>query len=253
MRQLFDHPVIMGVVYFVLLSLATRLAVRYVRKGPELEEKDRQDFGIVLAAVLTLLGLIIGFTFSMATTRYDLRKSYEEAEANAIGTEYVRADFLPAADAARVRQLLRDYTAQRILYYQPHSQSELQDIAAHRAQLQQQLWSTVAPAAAAQPTALTGLVASGMNDVLNSQGYTHAAWLNRIPVEAWVLLLLLALLSNLMIVFSARTLHRRARVLLILPLVVSVSAMLLADIDSPRGGIIKVSAENLRIVADSMH
>ena len=54
----------------------------------------------VLAATLTLLGLIIGFSFSMAISRYDQRKNYEEAEANAIGTEYVRADLLPAADAA---------------------------------------------------------------------------------------------------------------------------------------------------------
>jgi hypothetical protein len=56
-----------------------------------------------------LLGLIIGFSFSMATSRYDQRKNYEEAEANAIGTEYVRADLLPAADAATVRTLLRKY------------------------------------------------------------------------------------------------------------------------------------------------
>ena len=63
----------------------------------------REDFGFILAATLTLLGLIIGFSFSMATSRYDQRKNYEEAEANAIGTEYVRADLLPAADAATVR------------------------------------------------------------------------------------------------------------------------------------------------------
>ena len=55
---------------------------------------------MVETATLTLLGLIIGFSFSMAITRYDLRKNYEEAEANAIGTEYVRAGLLPAADAA---------------------------------------------------------------------------------------------------------------------------------------------------------
>ena len=62
-----------------------------------------------MTATLTLLGLIIGFSFSMAISRYDQRKVYEEAEANAIGTEYVRADLLPAGDAARVRALLRDY------------------------------------------------------------------------------------------------------------------------------------------------
>ena len=43
-----------------------------------------------MAASLTLPGLIIGFTFSMAIDRYDQRKNYEEAEANAIGTEYLR-------------------------------------------------------------------------------------------------------------------------------------------------------------------
>jgi hypothetical protein len=66
----------------------------------------RGDFNIISGAMLTLLGLIIGFTFSMALSRYDQRKTFEEAEANAITTQYVRADFLPAADAAKVRALL---------------------------------------------------------------------------------------------------------------------------------------------------
>jgi hypothetical protein len=61
-----------------------------------------ENFRVVQGAVLTLLALIIGFTFSMAIGRYDQRKNLEEAEANAIGTEYVRADLLPAADAAKV-------------------------------------------------------------------------------------------------------------------------------------------------------
>ena len=63
----------------------------------------------MLTATLTLLALIIGFTFSMAVSRYDLRKNYEEAEANAIGTELLRADLLPADDAANTRRLLRGY------------------------------------------------------------------------------------------------------------------------------------------------
>jgi hypothetical protein len=50
----------------------------------------------------------------MAISRYDQRKNLEESEANAIGAEYVRADFLPGADAARVRALLRNYLDQRV-------------------------------------------------------------------------------------------------------------------------------------------
>jgi len=68
-----------------------------------LKKDEREDFDTVLAASLTLLALIIGFSFSMAVSRYDQRKNYEEAEANAIGTEYLRANLLPADDATRVR------------------------------------------------------------------------------------------------------------------------------------------------------
>jgi hypothetical protein len=62
---------------------------------------------LVLGATLTLLSLIVGFSFSMAVGRYDQRKNLEEEEANAIGTEYARAELLPAAAAARVRALLK--------------------------------------------------------------------------------------------------------------------------------------------------
>lgn len=252
MKQILDYPVVMAVVIFLFLWAGTRLTVMYVHsRGPDRTEKE--DFGIVLAAVLTLMGLVIGFTFSMAISRYDQRKNYEEAEANAIGTEYVRADLLPAADGARAKQLLKEYTAQRILYYGSHSKEELAQIAAGRAHLQDQLWATVLPAAAAQPTPVTALVVAGMNDVINSQGYTHAAWLNRIPVEAWFLLVLLALLSNMMITYSAKSLRNARWLLLILPLVVSVSFMMIADIDSPRAGLVQVTSPNLRILLDSMH
>ena len=78
---------------------------------------EQEDLGVILAATLTLLALIIGFSSSMATNRYDQRKTSEEAEANAIGTEILRADLLPPADAANVRKLLGAYLNQRILFY----------------------------------------------------------------------------------------------------------------------------------------
>jgi hypothetical protein len=71
----------------VVLWLSARLGVFLCRKRDKLAADERDDFGLVVAATLTLLGLIIGFSFSMESSRYDLRKTYEEAEANAIGTE----------------------------------------------------------------------------------------------------------------------------------------------------------------------
>jgi hypothetical protein len=71
--------------------------------------REREDLDIVQTAILTLLALIIGFSFSMAVSRYDLRKTYEEAEANAIGTEYLRADLLPGESVTAVRDLIRKW------------------------------------------------------------------------------------------------------------------------------------------------
>jgi hypothetical protein len=56
---------------------------------------------------LTLLALLIG-SFSMAISRYDERKNHEELEANAIGTEFMRAGLLPENEAAASAQALCD-------------------------------------------------------------------------------------------------------------------------------------------------
>ena len=253
MNNLTDNPLIVFALALFVLWLSTRIGSSFLKRRRKLEEGVREDFGIILAATLTLLGLIIGFSFSMAISRYDQRKNYEEAEANAIGTEYVRADLLPAADAAKVRALLKNYLDQRVLFYTTRDEQQLRQINARTAQLQTELWSAVLAPAAAQPTPMVALAVSGMNDVLNSQGYTQAAWWNRIPLAAWVLMAAIAICCNVLVGYGARHAEAEGFLLLVLPLVVSISFFLIADIDSPRGGIIRVHPQNLESLAQSLH
>jgi hypothetical protein len=234
----------------VALWLSVRIGVYFRKRRRSLEENEREDFGIIMAAILTLLGLIIGFSFSMAITRYDQRKNLEETEANAIGTEYVRADFLPPADAARVRSLLRKYLDQRVLFYKTRDDRQLRQIDAATAQLETDLWSAVHVPAAAQPTPLITVAVTGMNDVLNSEGYTQAAWWNRIPNAAWGLMVANAICCTLLIGYGAG--KAKSTLLLVLPLVVSISFSLIADIDSPRGGIVRVQPQNLARLSQSL-
>jgi hypothetical protein len=117
MTNVMKYPLLVFVLSFFVMWLSVQIGAFFRRRQRRLDEEMREDIDLVLAATLTLLGLIIGFSFSMAISRYDQRKNYEEAEANAIGTEYVRADLLPAADAAKVRALLRNYIDQRVLFY----------------------------------------------------------------------------------------------------------------------------------------
>lgn len=253
MHPLLDSPLFVLVVTFFGLWLSAWIGTIFSRRRRNVDEGAREDFGVILAATLTLLGLIIGFSFSMAISRYDQRKNLEEAEANAIGTEFVRADLLPAADAAKVRALLGTYLDQRVIFYTTRDEQQLREINAKTAQLQAELWSVVKVPAMAQPTPVMALAVAGMNDVLNSQGYTQAAWWNRIPHAAWGLMAAMAICCNLLIGYGAHNAKMEARLLLVLPLVVALSFFLIADIDSPRGGVIRVSPQNLLSLAASLH
>jgi hypothetical protein len=222
--------------------------VRKRMRTAELSELD--EFGTVLGATLTLLGLLIGFTFSMAISRYDQRKNYEEEEANAIGTEYVRADLLPEPARTKVQAHLVQYLDLRIQRYDAHAIDDVSALAAKTAQTQDSMWNEVKTVANVSPNPVIATVVVGMNDVLNRQGYTQAARLNRIPVSAWALMFVIALLSNFLIGFTGKK-PGRAR-LLVVPLAVSISFLLIADIDSPQGGLIRVQPQNLQILADSL-
>ncbi len=248
--RLTDFPLLVLVLSLLLLFLAAQIGDQIHKRVLPLTEEARGDFGVVLGATLTLLGLLIGFTFSMAVSRYDQRKNYEEAEANAIGTEYLRADLLPAADASRVRDLLRKYTDQRVLFYTTRNPQRVARINADTAGLQKELWSAVRSAIAAVPPPLEGVVISGMNDVFNSQGYTQAAWWNRIPTAAWVLMLAIAICCNLLIGYGAHQSSRR--LFLIVPVAVAIAFFLISDIDSPRGGAILVAPHNLVSLAQTL-
>jgi hypothetical protein len=252
MQGLVSYPLVVFLLSFVMLSLATRVGAAIHRKNARLQEEIREDFGVVLAATLTLLGLIIGFSFSMATTRYDLRKTLEEAEANAIGTEIVRADLFPAADAAKIRSLLRDYLDQRLLFYVTRDDEQIRGVNDRTAQLQSAMWAAVVEPAARAPTPLSALAVAGMNDVLNSQGYTQAAWWNRIPRAAWAFMVAIAICCNLLVGYGARDVKAERLLLMVLPLVVSISFLLIADIDSPRGGVIRVNPQNLTALLHSL-
>jgi NADH:ubiquinone oxidoreductase subunit 6 (subunit J) len=250
MTHLLDYPLLVFVLSFFTLCLSAAIGALFRRKRDV--EKTRENYSVIVAATLTLLALIIGFSFSMATNRYDQRKNYEEAEANAIGTEYLRADFLPAADAARIRALLRKYTDQRVLFYTTRDTQRVAQIDADTARLQAELWSVVRESAESRPAPVVVLVASGMNDVLNSQGYTQAAWWNRIPIAAWSLMVLIAICCTLLAGFGVKDMKAERILIPILPLVVSIAFFLTADIDSPRAGVIRVSPQNLISLSESL-
>ena len=244
-------PFVVLVVSLVVLWLSVKIGVTLASKLRPVKNEERDDLTLVMSASLTMLALIIGFSFSMAVSRYDQRKNYEEEEANAIGTEYVRGDLLPAIEAANVRRLLAQYLDQRLLFYTSRDPNQLESIDNETTRLQTEMWSAVQSTAKTQPTPTVALAVAGMNDVLNRQGYTQAAWWNRIPVGAWSLMVALAIGCCILTGYGAR----RAGIVLFtaFPLLVSLAFFFIADIDSPRRGVIRVVPQNLISLSHSLH
>jgi hypothetical protein len=252
MTYMINHPRVLALLCLLVMWLMACAGLWIGRRKKSAGEEDKGHLALVVSATLTLLGLIIGFTFSMASTRYDQRRLYEEQEANAIGTEYVRADLLPPDQAAMVKQTLLTYLDWRIGFYSSDYGEKVHTDDQKTVALQATLWQHILPQAHASPNPVTALVVSGMNDVLNSQGYTQFSWWNRIPGSAWGLMIVIAAFSNLLVGYAAQRSHP-GKLLLALPLIVSISFFLISDIDSPRGGIIRIPPVDLISLSQQLH
>ena len=247
---LLDRPLALFGVTLLLLWAATGTGVWFrIRRRP-LASDEREEFDLVRTAMLTLLGLLVGFAISMAVSRYDLRKTYEEAEANAIGTEFARLDLLPPESAAKARTLLRTYANERVAFYSDPRPSREVKNRAETVRIQAALWSSVLTEAKANPTPLMALAVAGMNDVLNSEGYTLSAWRNRLPIEVWTLLVLVAAVCSFLIGFGAEKLSPMT--LAILPSTVALAFVLIADVEGPRNGLVRVQPINLIDAAEAI-
>jgi len=66
-----------------------------------------------VGATMGLLAFLLAFTFGMAATRFEDRKQVVLQEANAIGTTYLRTNFLPATLRDEARNSLREYLVLR--------------------------------------------------------------------------------------------------------------------------------------------
>ncbi len=152
MDHLTNYPLALFAMAFAVMALASAAGVWLRRADARAGRTRSADLDTISAATLSLLALIIAFTFSMAGARYDQRKVLEENEANAIGTEILRVRLLPPPDAAAARSLLGAYLDQRIAFFANDGGAGRAQINRRTDQLEDRMWTAVsAPAAAGPP------------------------------------------------------------------------------------------------------
>lgn len=213
------------------------------RKRPTVSEDARSQVITIQGAVLGLLALLLGFTFSMAMTRFEVRKQQILEESNAIGTTYLRAQLMPEAQRKEVSALLRRYVEVRLQFYQADiDQQGFQQARAQTERLQLQLWSQAAAWGDKDPRAIpAGLFLQSLNEVIDLHSKGITALENHVPEIILVLLYFVALAATGLIGYGAGLAGRRNFVVtMVASVLIAAVILVIIDLDRPRRGLIKV-------------
>jgi hypothetical protein len=236
----------LSIVTIVVVLLATEAGYRLGRRRSHRAEPERESpVGAAVAASLGLAGFMLAFTFGIAGARFDARRQAVLAEANAIGTTYLRAGMLPDGRGEPIRELLRQYVDARLDAVRTgHLPSGLQ----HSAELHRLLWAQAESAARKYPTSIVvGLFVQSLNETIDIHTVRVVAGLySRIPPSIWLALYLLTTLSMMGIGYQAGlTSKSRSLAFPMLAVTFAVAMLLVADLDRPGEGMLRVSQQTL--------
>ena len=245
---LIDHPRLLFLALFVIDAIALELGFRLasIRNANVDADLHEQAVG-VRDGVVVLLSLLLGFTLAMALPRFDQRRELIVDEASAIGTTALRAQTLPEPARTVSLELLREYVGARIDLSGGAATINSASERAH--QIQSSLWQLAVDAAAKNPTPITSLYITSLNEMMDLDSKRTAAIENRVPRPIWIMLFLMGILACLSFGFSLR--RRFILSMIVAPLMISIVMALIADLDTPNRGFIRVSQQSmLRLQSD---
>lgn len=227
------------VVTFLSTEVGHRVGEWRLRKrGSE----PQASLGTIVAAMLGLLAFMLGFTFNVALSRFDERRTAILDDANAIGTTYLRADFLDEPERGQAKHLLREYVQVRLKGIVPE---QLDEMAAKTQSLQTQLWSIAAHLGKEKPNPISGLFISSLNETIDMDAKrVNIGIYARVPESVWLVLFAVSALSMLGVgYYSGQTGSRSWAEILLLVVTFSLVTLLVADLDRPHEGFIRASQQ----------
>lgn len=242
--------------FFLCTALAALLiatgSVAFRIKGHRARETggiENTDIALILGGVMTLLALMLGFTFSLSESRFEMRRQLIVDEANAIGTTYLRTRTLPEAAGAEMRESLRKYVALRIEMGKSSADTpeKIDEFVDRSKQLQETLWDQASVLARESPNPVRGLLLQTLNQMIDISATRLAAFKNRVPFSIYAVLFLVSVTAMWLFGYYFAMRHSRPGLLVVVLALLIASVMwLIMDLDQPLRGAIRPSQESLR-------
>jgi hypothetical protein len=237
----------------VLLWLALEGGYRLGKwRNARAPDEREQAVGAMVASILGLLALVLGFTFSLAASRFDARRQAVLEEANAVGTTYLRTRLLPEPQQSESARLLREYVDVRV---EGIKTDPLETVLSHSETLQEQLWAQAVAVADKTPGSITtGLYVQSLNEMIDLHAKrVMVGTRSRIPLVIWVGLFGLALVGMAAVGYMGGiSKTRRSPAMFALVLSFSAVLYLIADLDRGQEGLLRVGQQAMVDVQKSM-
>jgi hypothetical protein len=219
------------------------------------EEEKESPVSAITGTVLALLAFMLAFTFGIVADRYESRKALVREQAITISTAYARTDFLPEPDRAQSKELFHTYMEALLAAGDPSNVDDLPELIGQLDQINTQLWDTgVANARLDPQSEMFGLYMDSLNSVGDVQALRVAVAVQaKLPDGIWAALTALVILAMTAVGYqTAIAKSRRSWVLVVLALSFSTVVALVAVLDNPESGYLRVSQQPLVDVQTSM-
>jgi len=245
------EPLLAGLIIFALLIAAEEAGFRWRKRRlrGSSESIEKGDIALILGSVLTLMSLMLGFTYMMSSDRYEARRQLVIEEANAIGTAYLRAQLLPGGMQDEVQALLRQYLDVRIQEGRVDStEPELHESLLHQAKLMEaQLWNHAVRAAELDGSVVTsGFFIQSLNELIDTSGTRNAALNRHVPEIVLFLMFATIVLTTATLGYASGLAgHRVTLAAFVLVMLIALVVYLIINLDRPRRGPIQVSHESM--------
>ena len=244
----------LALVIFAVIAAATVSGVLLGRYLRHRSDTLREPFGVLQAALLGVVGLVLAFGLTLAVGRYEARRSAVVAEANAIGTTYLRAQLLAEPVRTRSLGLLRDYTdlALQVSEEVPGSDAMRRTLAAQSV-VQRDLWRIADQAVDDAPVATAPrLYVQTLNEMIDQQTVRVAGLSNRVPGPVLVLEVVGAAVALGVLGLYLSVLGRGLVPMLAAAALMTMLLLVTFDLDRPTRGLITVPATPLELLRASM-
>jgi len=242
-------PLLICLVLMGVLLVAGEVGFRVKgRPKPGSEGVERADIAVILGAVLTLLALLLGFTYAMSQNRFETRRQLVVDEANAIGTTYLRAKALPEPRSSEIQELLRQYVALRVEVTKiaDVTPEKIREVDNLTKQLHSSIWLHAAALSRESPNPIVSVFLQSLNEMIDLHTKRLAAFRNRVPFSIYLVLFIVSAITLCLVGYYFGTGGQKRRILsAMLALLVATVMWLILDLDHPARGLIRASQQSL--------